>query len=1786
MIATLEQAKMPQFIKLSILNALQMRPSWSVYCGNSQSSQPLALQTIQNFEYFDADYRGRTTSEGFKKLMNIWEDTIQLRFFPSWQLYKVKQYSPQLRGAYEQKEYFYFYDLKNKYLRMPEYMPNNINYAFIDSTMLDSSGIGPNGTGFGDIIFSNYNSPFFGSRLSEYQPEGLRLTYRNKLRGLVYQQDVISKSVSEPNPVRRSSYYDYSARWEVNEYSSYITQYSGIGPDTCFSYPSYANVFDSVGCYSEKYFPGKDFSFIPVGTIAYLTADGLAYVCPINSLDTNGLNVIVLYSNPYPYDVDTVPNSNLRMQPYQVINNVLWLKEVVVQIDTIPSKRYLQVFQNDSLPFPSDGLVEFLYTPDSTLYGYYAPIYPFDTLSAGKVLKRNVNGLITLLEDEKHLKTRIYYNDTVQYVWHLNKDCFYENFSSKIRRNIGLPSAMTVGYGLPDSLHTTYTYFPDGSIEKITLPNGQYSNYVYDQFGRLNKSFANGNLISQVTYHQWRNNHSLNFEQRTLQNFIQTYTYLNDTAHALYEKAYIDPLGRAYHSLSYGVTHQNLQYPLSVLHSGRVVYDNLDRPVKQYYNFVETQTSGIPQPLIQSTNPVLYPNASIRMAYEDNPFGRMLRQAEAGEVLTVNNSHNKKYRYGLSNYVCAGCEMQLSAQESDLVFGSNPDGGFLNDKDVVLRWEETEDEDGKTIKVFYNALGQKVAVLQYADALSPALTIFAYDSYGNIKTVINPKKQATHYRFNMLGKLYEEEHPDKGITRYMYDRSGNVVLMQDENAREGMKCNDNRIPYYRFYQYDKFNRLIAQSKVLPQSGGDAVMDTFNLFLYHTDTFNFDFNLNQRLNPSEGAYVYTFTNNSTYFWKAKVQWYDNPGNNYPPNYGFYEVPVTSFAALYQPFFEKKWFYHFAAGTNASVYNLLDNNSQSMSSSLQRYLKGNLSYTLTYAQYDSCLMPDINTIELYSYNKKGQLWWQTQQFNPNGITPTDKGVTHRIDYNTYTLSGKPLVETVDINNDYFLDIQYHYGYDYRGNLKWMGISRNNGIVTDTLVHYTYNYATGNVIRMQYAKLCADTVSIPVDDINYQYDLRRRLTAISGNYYSQNLYYDNNQPTQVLAQHNFNGNINATVSAYHFGAMSNYATGQNFDQPEYYGYKYDGLNRLTEADCYWSENIANPPLPPQALTGDAIFTYDIVGNIKTLNRRLPNGNWQRMQYHYPNNNNRLQKIVGLNPTTADRQYTYDGNGNLLTDDFRKINLSLYGHSNLPYKQQLHTDSTVLYYYDINNRRIYKNLSYQPGKTGIVLNAEYYLYDVAGNVLGIHHTTQNKWTWYAYGLNRVARINPDSTQQPLNARMLPAAAPKDTAISNNLNPLTGQLQTATKTTLYQIQQTNGKTLWLSAQNYTTYTDTVPDSTYTVTMVTAQINQATLAQNAQKTYIAYVNPDSTQTNLKDTLTARYPVGGIRYKYFGNTMFDSIAYYNTDHLGNTRVVYTPKVNCGEPKIQALWLNYAAGYYPYGKTLREWNAGEERYLSTQNELDSESGLYYRNARYQDADIARFLGVDALKEKYPSMSSYSYVGGNPVHFIDPGGNSFSPIYNTDGELLGTDDEGLQGDPLVLNESDFTQGMSHEKAMEKNLGLEQLNDQEARDRFEETQKSLPNRPDYDGYLTKKEADNWWLGKSGQPLFVDQSKIELPGISTKSFDNKEGSFIYKNFVWGLSNTGKVYGTLKLTLINVKTGTVHLGGVKYMDEYDFASDGRWARDFATWWGRPGEENDGKSFLIYGYGQATVPVKK
>ena len=49
-------------------------------------------------------------------------------------------------------------------------------------------------------------------------------------------------------------------------------------------------------------------------------------------------------------------------------------------------------------------------------------------------------------------------------------------------------------------------------------------------------------------------------------------------------------------------------------------------------------------------------------------------------------------------------------------------------------------------------------------------------------------------------------------------------------------------------------------------------------------------------------------------------------------------------------------------------------------------------------------------------------------------------------------------------------------------------------------------------------------------------------------------------------------------------------------------------------------------------------------------------------------------------------------------------------------------------------------------------------------------------------------------------------------------------------------------------------------------------------------------------------------------------------------------------------------------------------------DEETGLYYYGARYYDARISMFYGVDPLMEKYSFQSPFAYAANNPVKFAD--------------------------------------------------------------------------------------------------------------------------------------------------------------------------------------------------------------
>ena len=300
-------------------------------------------------------------------------------------------------------------------------------------------------------------------------------------------------------------------------------------------------------------------------------------------------------------------------------------------------------------------------------------------------------------------------------------------------------------------------------------------------------------------------------------------------------------------------------------------------------------------------------------------------------------------------------------------------------------------------------------------------------------------------------------------------------------------------------------------------------------------------------------------------------------------------------------------------------------------------------------------------------------------------------------------------------------------------------------------------------------------------------------------------------------------------------------------------------------------------------------------------------------------------------------------------------------------------------------------------------------------------------------------------------------------------------------------------------------------------------------------------------------------------------FYIKDHLGNTRVVADED---GSAKEQNE-------YYPFG--LNYTATTYQPYKYNGKELDTKGGLnwYDYGARHYDAALGRFLTVDPLAKDYYATSPYGYCLNNPVKFVDPTGCVASPIYDEYGNLLGTDDEGLTGSAIVMNESDFKQGMSHEEALKHNLGPDGLIDESARMRLEQNYNSLPSRPDYDGKLTLNEANDWYRNGNGKPLFVSLDKINIDGVLSLG-ENYVGETKSVNLLLNSSsiNNGLVYG--QITLKRYPNHQVRA----YSDKYNFEMHSwinpiNWGRNIETLIGRK-VAGKGMPYEINIYGSKTL----
>ncbi|MCF8433297.1 MAG: hypothetical protein K9G37_02410, partial [Crocinitomicaceae bacterium] len=1151
------------------------------YCQNPVLTSRTFIENKTEYEYYEANDKGEVIGKPFELLLghisNVDQASsfpktvnlstyglgsgtrtigaLRLKHEPSWQLFSTKQSSPHLPGVYQRQEYFYWYDLQNRYDR---YWFNFDNQNTNLEVLIHSYGTG----GFTDTLVTNLNWHLDFQNQGGVpilpQIDGMERsrTYGNRV--IAFQKSTFSKNATDLKPLMQSEYYDYDRRWEFDDLPKSATTVYYEGP-ACSNTPPQEGCLDLIDCTDCYYFKYTTeqalIANVPLNHCAW-SLYGNVVICPIGQSPIEYYpGTEQIYCN---VGISDVPyEGNKAMDPGAVLANTLQLRSIIIQLDTIHNSQD-DDFYIKRLDPKNKYIVDFYMggSEEEDVYGFENPIemlMPFDNLNVRTILERNRYLQPELEKNQVDLKTRYYYNQS-ENTWNVNTTCPSEGaYNTIVNTDIGLPVRITVGWDRieGDSLATQYEYNEIGLVNKVIEPSGKFTEFTFDDYWRMTSVEENNNrLLLTNEYHTWDKNNSLTFTEKTNQNFVLNRVYngadLTNEINTEYIKGFVDPLGREHSSIrAYKLGDKYME-----IHSGTLSRDNWSRTIDGHKNHLEViipSLGGVPLEMIDNNN-----LAYSSITYENNPKSRAKRNSNFG--VDINDIHVVKSNYAIANNIFTSCELGLNVKELQMIMGT----GSTN----MCRFYRTEvfDQDNKVNVQYINSMGQKVATLSYSENNLKIVTLFVYDSYGNLTRVINPEKQQAFYSYNMIGQLVKEQTVDAGKKSYMYNKQGLVSVMQDESGNKNSVSGVSR-PYFRVFVYDDFGRLLSSGRTdQAETNGKYPLynSQYHPLLYETKFVGLGPNQPTNIGGQEFYFDYVFTNISTQDWLA----------NYKGMVGaiggggmlYYTIStLTDFNSVLTSInpilWEKETFY----GSDALV------------SSIGKVIQTN--------SFDN----DGEIIQRvkYFYDVNDNLAQEIIQFHPlnlgiNPLSPPSDAITSVISYPKYNYRNSVLEQKVDVDNNGIVDIHYFNEYDALNRLKtiYAASEEVNDISSATkLMSYAYDDANGLLIQ-KIQHVMSDNGLLDVTSINYTFDIRDRLKEINGlhtnaAFMEYELFYDNDSPmyfdgiTEIVGHHqNWNGNINGSLMQYDFSSASNPIN--NFQEPTLYGFKYDKINRLTIADA----------------------------------------------------------------------------------------------------------------------------------------------------------------------------------------------------------------------------------------------------------------------------------------------------------------------------------------------------------------------------------------------------------------------------------------------------------------------------------------------------------------------------------------------------------------------------------------------------------------------------------------------
>ena len=477
-------------------------------------------------------------------------------------------------------------------------------------------------------------------------------------------------------------------------------------------------------------------------------------------------------------------------------------------------------------------------------------------------------------------------------------------------------------------------------------------------------------------------------------------------------------------------------------------------------------------------------------------------------------------------------------------------------------------------------------------------------------------------------------------------------------------------------------------------------------------------------------------------------------------------------------------------------------------------------------------------------------------------------------------------------------------------------------------------------------------------------------------------------------YNGNISETL----------WRTANSDDDIKGYTYTYDALNRLMDAQFASKSPAQSSNFSLSGAYREKVEGYDKNGNILEMYRTgaMNTSNqaevWDDLDYSY--SGNQLNAVrekdfgphdlreEGFKDSTVDyTDFTYDANGNLLTDANKGISNITYNHLNLPTSHTQANGEKVVYFYDATGVKLKKNVLsdavtivnvkeygngfvYEDGTLAMISQPEGYIEPQGGS--------------FRYGYNYLDHLgNVRLTYKEFEGYIIDtdefASTTEGWQSYNNasVSQSGGKLQVSTLDADQGIFKSFAVTG--GAGSIAVIGGGSVDVSMDFTWSNAFQMQCTLQEYDGSTFL-----QETTVTIDDNL--------FQHKFALSNTTDSVKV----------IVFREGID-GAP-MQFTMDNFViskndleiieeTNYYPFGLRQKWNNAGlsssansvARMFKYNGKELNEDVGLetYDFGTRNYDPAIGRWMNIDPLAEGMRRHSPYNFAFNNPIFFVDPDG-----------------------------------------------------------------------------------------------------------------------------------------------------------------------------------------------------------